>query len=186
MDAQVPSIELHLRFAVRSALPAGLLARVIDYVERSVFSVEESELAAIMAEFEELTPLAEDATRYRLDSYKGRSVLVHSARDGSIVLLATVAGISVWVLQQTLGETLKEAWLESESHERLKRLLLRRVWSKATTVADVLSVGPEEVGADVELQASVVEEEDKHVVVVVVLPGRAETSPGGGEQLEAA
>jgi hypothetical protein len=89
-------------------------------------------------------------------------------------------------LNQTFGETLKEAWVESESHKRLKEFLLRRIMSKAITVASVLTAGPEEVGAPVDLEAAVVAGEDKQQINVVVLPSHARTAPAGAETSGAA
>src|SRR6185436_11089596 len=95
-----------------------------NQVNAVVLEQEGRELETLARDLEGLPPLALDAARHRLSLRSGEGVLFYSASKGSIVLCGVVAGLSAWILQQTLGETLKEAWVESDMHKKLKRLLL--------------------------------------------------------------
>ena len=106
-----------------------------NQVNAVVLEQEGRELETLARDLEGLPPLALDAARHRLSLRSGEGVLFYSASKGSIVLCGVVAGLSAWILQQTLGETLKEAWVESDMHKKLKRLLLAGSRYKAEAIA---------------------------------------------------
>ena len=116
-------------------IPYSVFRKIVDALNRAVYESENMELATIQAEFPDLPSVAFDAARYRLRQYRYDSILIKDLRPGSLVIAGAVAGVAIWVLQQTLGETLKEAWLDSEWHQRIKSLLLRRMSHKIYSLA---------------------------------------------------
>ncbi len=111
-------------------IPYSLFRKIVDALNKAVYESENEELAIIQAEFPDLPNVAFDAARYRLRQYRYDSILIKDLRQGSLVVVGAVAGVAIWVLQETLGETMKEAWLDSEWHQRIKSLLLRRMSHK--------------------------------------------------------
>ena len=67
--------------------------------------------------------------------HAGESILFYSASQGSILLIGAVAGLAGWILDKTLGETLKEAWAESDLHKRIKTPPRSQSWNKGENIA---------------------------------------------------
>ena len=116
-------------------IPYSVFRKILDALNKAVYESENKELDTIQAEFRELPSVAFDAARYRLRQYRYDAILIKDLRPGSLIVAGAVAGVAIWVLQQTLGETLKEAWLASEWHQRIKSLLLRRMGQKRHSLA---------------------------------------------------
>lgn len=71
--------------------------------------------------------VTQDAIEHRFSKIdKRRSISVVEARTGSIEVALTLAAVAYWVVDKTLGETLKEAWLTSELHFKLVNFLKER------------------------------------------------------------
>ncbi|MBA3596226.1 MAG: hypothetical protein H0W40_02455 [Methylibium sp.] len=62
--------------------------------------------------------------RYRfLELDRDRALIIEYGGRGSLLLFGAAAGFAYWVVDKTLGETFKQAWVESEAHSRLKDFL---------------------------------------------------------------
>ncbi|MBF0258581.1 MAG: hypothetical protein HQK62_07050, partial [Desulfamplus sp.] len=128
-------IEVRLHQIGPEEIPYSVFRKILDSLNNAVFESEKKDLRAIRSEFPDLPDVAFDAASYRLKEYRYSSILIKELRPGSLIVAGVVAGVSIWVLQQTLGETLKEAWLESQDHKRLKEFLLKRMGSKIHSLA---------------------------------------------------
>jgi len=128
-------IEVRLHQMGPEQIPYSVFRQITDAVNSAVYESEKKDLRAIQNEFPDLPNVAFDAAMFRLRKHRNSSVLINELRPGSLIVAASVAGLSIWVLQQTLGETLKEAWLESQGHEKLKKFLLKRMGSKRHELA---------------------------------------------------
>lgn len=128
-------IEVRLHQMGPEQIPYSVFRQITDAVNSTVFESEKKDLRDIQKEFPDLPNVAFDAAMYRLGKHRNSSILINELRPGSLIVAASVAGLSIWVLQQTLGETLKEAWLESKGHENLKKFLLKRMGNKRHELA---------------------------------------------------
>ncbi len=102
----------------------------------AAYASELDDLEALRTAFPDLPGVALDAAAHRIRQYRNSAIAITSARAGSIVLLASVSALCLFVLQQTLGETLKEAWLGSASHQKIKKFLIDRRCEKSEVLAD--------------------------------------------------
>lgn len=130
-----PDVEVSIHLEGGNAFPAGLVAQTIAIVERSAYATEEEELDAIFEEMPDIPELVRDACRQRLNNYRGNTLLVSAATPGSLVLVATCSALAYWLVEKTLGETVKEAYLESDLHTKLKELLSRRLFKRTQNLA---------------------------------------------------
>jgi hypothetical protein len=135
MDQIEESIEIQIRYQDSESFPGSAVAKTIERVDSVVLEQEVRELENLARDLDDIPALALDAARHRLSVRSDEGVLFYSASQGSIVLCGVVAGLAAWILQQTLGETLKEAWIESDLHKKLKRLLLAGSRYKAEAIA---------------------------------------------------
>ena len=127
------SDHVHIRF-IGNPVPAGLVSFVLSELQQLLFELESEELERLMAEGLERDRYFEVQTR--LQGYRPALVQIHGARSGSIVLVAAVGGLTIWLLQQTLGESVKEAWLRTRLHERIRDLLLKDVSTRLRQLSD--------------------------------------------------
>lgn len=123
-------IPIQIRVEFPAFVSAGNVSRIAALTEQAVFELELAELEYLRQEFREIPTSIYDAAILRLYRKAGSSVLVKEAQSGSLILGGIAAGLAIWLLNQTIGETVKEAWLESESHTRLKEILLTRFGGK--------------------------------------------------------
>jgi hypothetical protein len=118
-------IEVRLHQMRTQEIPYSVFRKILDSLNRAAFESEKKDLKAIRNEFPKLPDVAFDAASHRQKEYRYSAILIKELKPGSLIVAGVVAGVSIWILQQTLGETLKEAWLDSQGHQKLKKLLLQ-------------------------------------------------------------
>ncbi len=149
----IEDVRLELRFYwgeqgradATKGYPAGLVARVLDIANDAIYDSELDTLAMIAREFPEfVTPAELDAVRYRLGLHRGSALIIESSSPGSLLIsgLLGFGALSLWLLNQTLGETFKQAWTESRSHRKLKGFLTkeRHIHKQAEALAEEVKV----------------------------------------------
>jgi hypothetical protein len=130
---------LEIHYTGNQHFSSLLIADVIKHLESIFFQEEQRELDYIRRELPGLPPVAIDASLHRIKQLKGNNIVITAARGGSIVLLGAVAGVCAYVLDKTLGETLKDSWKDSEMHKKLKQLLLANMKSKTYNLLQVMT-----------------------------------------------
>jgi hypothetical protein len=169
MDEILDTIEIRVRYVNSDSFPADAVAKTIEHLDSIVLEQEGRELETLARDLDGIPALALDATRHRLSVHSGESILFYSASEGSIILCGVIAGLAAWILEKTLGETLKEAWVESDLHKKLKRLLLAGSRYKAENIAqgieksNAISLGNQK---KVELRTNIDTEEGATVIYV--------------------
>jgi hypothetical protein len=135
MDGSL-NIGVSLRFEKFDEIPAGLAMLAVQCINSAAYRRELRDLRAIRAEFREIPAVAFDAAEQRMRQSRKDAVLLRGLREGSVEIAVVGAGLAIWLLKVTLGETVKEAWLESGLHERVKMFLLRRREEKYHAIAE--------------------------------------------------
>src|SRR5437868_1968218 len=135
---QESDIAIIAKFTQAADFPAALISGVVNAIERVVFEVEREELEYLIEAIPGIPLVAADASRQRLYVRRGQSVLVESASGGSIVIACVVSALALWILKETLGETIKEAWRDSPTHHHLKDFLSRERTLKTEQIAQRL------------------------------------------------
>jgi hypothetical protein len=163
-------IHIELHFIQATAFPAQLLLGVIEATERAIARVERYEIDEFQKLLPDIPAPIFDAMRYRAEHLNGRALNFQGAASGSIILFGTAAGLSYWLLDKTLGETVSETWRESDMHVRLKKILHARIGTKAKRIAE--DIGPSrwsrsEVTTDVITEVK----DGNPTIKVVVYPG---------------
>lgn len=167
-------LQIRLRFRDGEAFPASLVGDTVRMVEAAVYEEEKAELDRAR-EIGDLPALFVDAAETRLHRYRGVSVVFTSASSGSVILIGTVVGLALWLLNQTLGETLKEAWLASASHQAIKSYLLSPMEGKASRIVERIRRKKLKAGSfSGSIEANVVQEQGVDVIVVAIRPSLPE------------
>lgn len=128
-------INIEIHFTEAQAFPAQLLLGAIEATERAIARAEREEIEELQKLLPDVPDTIFDAMRYRMGQLTGRALNFQGAATGSIILFGVAAGISYWLLDKTLGETVSETWRESDMHSRLKKFLHARIGTKARKVA---------------------------------------------------
>jgi hypothetical protein len=164
-------ILVELRFINAQEFSAQLILGTIEAVERAIAQTEREEIDALAEEFSSLPPAVFDAMRYRARQLPGRSLNLRAATSGSLVLAGAVVALSYWLLDKTVGETVKEAWEHTSLHSKVRDFLLSRTREKADLIAS--RVRPSRWRECAAEFAVKVEQNDRSIVIVVVVaPGQ--------------
>lgn len=121
-------------FSERESFPALFVARVIRHVDLVVHEVEREDFEAALHALRGLPDVTRDALRYRLEKHPATAFYIRSNYRGSVVIAGVVGAVAKWILDKTLGETVKQAWKKSRLHRRLKKLLSWRSRTKAKRI----------------------------------------------------
>ena len=133
---EIEQIPIQIKVDFPIFVSAGNFSRIAALTEQAVFELELAELEYLRREFREIPESIYDAAILRLYRKSGNAFLIKEAHSGSIVLGGIAVGLAIWLLNQTIGETVKEAWLESESHTRMKDILLARFGGKKQALGE--------------------------------------------------
>lgn len=117
---------IRLRMTGGDALPASFIGQTLSIVESEIFGLDRDELEVIFDYLGGVSDLVRDACYQRIDRYRGSTLLVADATSGSIVLAGVCSALAYWLVENTVGESIKDAYKESGLHDRLKALLTRR------------------------------------------------------------
>jgi hypothetical protein len=139
---KIPEIKFILRFCSKSQIPAELVARILLEVEKSILYVESQELTKIRAEFPDLPTGMINTLQKQLDSGKLKGLYLNEAKSGSIILIGLLAGIGApayWLLNQTLGKDIENAWQKTKFSKRFQELLLHGSKDKLDKLIDAIT-----------------------------------------------
>lgn len=123
-------------------VPAELVQEMLDDIEAAVYKSETNDIKKLFNDSNsfQIPQVIKDASLYRLDYHRGNALIVESTKKGSLIVEAVVAGLSYWVLQNTIGETFKDAWKETELHQKIRRFFLSdRVKGDSNKAKDIES-----------------------------------------------
>lgn len=135
-EQQWKELAIEVRFVGQESFAVGVVAKWLTQIERAVFNSERDDIEALQQALGPEIPAPYfDAIRYRFDSLRGRTVNISYASNGSIILLSFVGAASMWLLDKTLGEAVKESWKQSSWHQKATSVLSARMMPKARKLA---------------------------------------------------
>ena len=129
-------IELHLH-GRDGMVDSKSLLRILDVIEAAIYNSDRTDVDHAARELQ-LSPVIRDACLERLRQYRHQRLLLQEARPGSLELIGLVAGVSYFVLERTIGESVSEAYKESRYHARLKEFFRRLIDEKALILAEAI------------------------------------------------
>jgi hypothetical protein len=130
---------IRLLFKNGNAFPQGLVTDTIRFINRLNYRLEERTLEEIRREFPDIPQVAVDAALFRLARYEDSAVLVEAAKPGSFEIVVAASALAYWLLDRTVGESLKDAWKTSNLNNRVRGFLLRGQREKSESIASSLS-----------------------------------------------
>jgi hypothetical protein len=128
-------IKIHLSGTKHHA--SKTLIKCVDTIETALYASDRKDIEQATTDLH-TSRLIRDASLERLRQYRNNRLLFFDAKSGSIELFAIVAGVSYFVLKQTIGESVKEGFKESEVGDKLKELIKKQINSKALFITESL------------------------------------------------
>lgn len=188
-------INVILRF--EKGFPADLLIRCIQLVEQAVYNSELMELKLLFEEtvkfFDMPSNKAEDLfskLRDDLAHYKGQTLRIETASEGSLLLAGVVISIASPLIIFTFGESIKDAWKKTKLYKKIEDVLL---WTWKGKVEDIGKNIEDAARDDVELISNGVNTKVKKdtgennlnvkIVIEFSLPANRELLPTYGENM---
>lgn len=112
-------IDVPVRIRIQGdAVPGGLIGDSVRLLERVAYTVAAEDIRLAGRKLNLPQWAFADAIP-RLRRMRGRQVTFSHAETGSVVLVGTISAVGLWLLNQTLGESFKDAWKKSELHKKL-------------------------------------------------------------------
>ena len=130
---------LQVAVTFHDAPPTSLLLNILDVCEQEVYQLQRSEMEVALEFLDDLPGYVKSLCRRRFDETRGSALRYTQASNGSIILFATLTAIGYWIIQNTIGETIKGAYLETGMHKRLTELLLSRSAKQAKELESALT-----------------------------------------------
>jgi hypothetical protein len=136
MEKVTLDIEATITFEKYDEIPVDQAIMAITCINEAFFASELEDLRALRYEFADIPSVAYDAAEHRLLQYKKRSVLLMGINKGSVEIGLIGAGLALWFIKQTIGETIKEAWRETDLHKRIRQFLTSRIHEKRQAIVE--------------------------------------------------
>jgi hypothetical protein len=131
-------MHIKLHFTEGQSFSQGLVTGLIEEINDIYFDIERTDIENIREYFPELSTVAIDAARYRINSYRDSAIRVEAAKPGSLTIILIGSALSYWILQNTVGETFKETWKETDMHKKFKDFFKKGQKRKTQEIADRL------------------------------------------------
>jgi hypothetical protein len=116
-----------------------------------------------------ISKVINDASLERLRRYKNKRLILTEARTGSIEIIGVVAAVGYYVLDKTIGETVGEAFRESNTGVILKQYFKSVIDKKALYIVERLreSIGSKKRQGEVQYLPSTNENEPTTIVLEI-------------------
>ena len=172
------SLDIELIF--NGTPPTALLMSTIQVCEDEINQIQRAEMDSALDTLD-VPGYVKSVCRRRFFDAQGMGLRFVDSKRGSIVLIASLTALGYWIIQNTVGETMKEAYKESGMHDRLKRLFLTRLGRQTKDLESALTGRLVRLTQDTPTHVSIrVEHRDHRFVVsvsVTISSEREQTLP---------
>lgn len=111
------------------------LVQTFDNIEESLYASDRRDIELATKEIE-ISDLIRDACLERLRQFRHRRLVLVDAKSGSLEFVALVAGVSYWLLEKTLSQSITEGYKGSQTHERLKNYFRKKIDEKSLFITE--------------------------------------------------
>lgn len=173
--------QIHLEVRINSGayISVGNMVRVLTLTQQAIFEMELAQMQVLRDAFVEIPAYVYDAAILRLYLKAGSSFLIRDLKRSSIIIEGFAIGLAIWLLEKTLGETLKEAWLDSHLHTRIKEFLTTRLSRKEKALGEAVRHKFRDNGIDTDVHTA-----EGEVVVYLNVIEDEEISASAKEDLD--
>lgn len=98
------------------------LTRVLRGVDAYFHGLERQNVSELANEFG-IPPVIRDATLERIRKFRGRHIRIERVEAGTLTVTVAIVAISVWLLNRTVGESVKEGWKRTDAHTAMSKMV---------------------------------------------------------------
>jgi formylglycine-generating enzyme required for sulfatase activity len=168
-----------------SGFPAGMVMRALGALNDILYSSELDSLGK-MASALELAPVEADAVYQRMNGHREKALIITHASHGSLAIEGSLAALSLWLLGETPGQSLKKPRKKSVHRRKILDLLKTDPAARAKEIAGRIE---KELSHALEtyypgVSTAIAEGEGGFIITVVIVQGpEALTPPSYAELL---
>lgn len=144
------------------------LLQVLESLETSLYSSDRKDIEQVSKEFEEISNVIRDACLERLRQFRHRRLLITEAKTGSIEIIGLVAAVTYYLIDKTVGETLKDTFKESDLNKRIKNYFRQKIDEKSLFITESLRRAFSSKKREVEVKAFPATETEPNTIIVIV------------------
>jgi hypothetical protein len=133
-------IDVKIRIDYDVSVPASLFVDTIKSVESAFFIHLEQQLKFVAPDLAKQYNVDLEYILNEFYKLQGNGLVITKVQSGSAILFGAISGLCVWVLANTLGESFKEAWKKSETHEKLKEFFKKDLFDRRKRVKDEIEI----------------------------------------------
>jgi hypothetical protein len=135
------SIRIKLRFPEIGGVSDRTLRSLLKDLSKVCRGTQARELDSVM-KYLELNRREQQSIRDRVSEEisGGPAYYIKNVRTGSIEIVVVLSTFSLWLLQNTIGETFKESWKQSKLHKGIVK------WVASERETEVMKIIKEEAG----------------------------------------
>lgn len=112
--------QIVLKFSGLDYYPSELVMNGLELVEQALHELEEDALRKVLVEYDLQDYLY--AIRAEMDKMRRRHLQLYDANRGCLELWGYAGAGAIWVIQLTIGESIKDAYKKTEIHRKLSAL----------------------------------------------------------------
>ena len=120
-------MDIYLHFYGTSKIPLAALEDIAHELRKSLIRIEKRELRRIRKSLPGIPSSAITSVIGQIDDFQSdqRVFQIRAVKEGSVGIWIAGTALAYWLLDKTLGQTLTEAWQESDLHRNLKKFFLK-------------------------------------------------------------
>lgn len=108
-------------------IPVHNVNKILSVTESEVIRLCREELFGTLRELGITDRSRISRARNLFAKYQADTLVIQHIGHGSIIIEAAITAVCTWIVLNTVGESFKEAWKESDAHQRVKSLLNKRL-----------------------------------------------------------
>ncbi|AMJ97368.1 hypothetical protein AVL55_03835 [Alteromonas macleodii] len=125
-------MQIYLYFSGDDAISLAAIEEVTKQLRKMLIEIERKDLKIIRKKFPEIPFAVLKKVSGDMDEYLDDPTLfkVAAVKKGSLGLYLSLTALCYWLLDKTLGETVKDAWIQTSLHRRLKAYFIKNKTEK--------------------------------------------------------
>ena len=132
-DNLPPTLRLKVKIEFNSPISSSLISGTLDLCEKIAFEIVKDDTKAVInSVMGELTEEQKELVDNEIRKYKDNSLVITNHYSGSIIFEAELAQVVELIILTALGISFNEAWKETQTHRKIKKILTQRIGINAS------------------------------------------------------
>ncbi len=127
------TLRLNIKIEFKSFVTSSLVSGILEVCEEVAFEIIRDDINfAITSVFGELSEEDKIIVDSEIEKYEHDALVITNNYSGSIVIEAELSHLAIWAVIAVLGISFKESWKETQTHAKIKKILIHRIGPNST------------------------------------------------------